>query len=114
MASEDLISKQAILDFVERNSVCGWVSEMPDSKWINFIKNLPFVQVPEKTGHWKKMVTVYNMVTGKYMEVPYTEADEKFKNPPIYKCNCGYGSFRPSNYCPDCGLKMEVSNENNR
>lgn len=59
-----------------------------------------------KTRHWKKMVSVYDMIEGKYRMIPYTRKDEELGNPPFYVCDCGNNSKKPTNYCPDCGAKM--------
>ena len=59
-----------------------------------------------KTGRWKKMVSVYDVIEGKYTMIPYTRKDEELNNTPIYICDCGSISKKPTNYCSDCGTKM--------
>ena len=59
-----------------------------------------------KIGRWKKMVSVYDMIEGKYRMIPYTHKDEELSNPPFYVCDCGNNSKKPTHYCPDCGTKM--------
>ena len=57
------------------------------------------------------MISVYDMIEGKYRMIPYTHADEELSNLPFYVCDCGYNSKKPTNYCPDCGLKMQAESE---
>ena len=70
------------------------------------------VQEP-KTGHWKKMVSAYDMIEGKYRMIPYTRKDEELGNPPFYICDCGNNSKKPTNYCPDCGSYNGGDNNGN-
>lgn len=70
------------------------------------LRKLPPVTPKPKIGHWKKMISVYDMIEGKYKMIPYTHQDEELSNPPFYVCDCGNNSKKPTNYCPDCGAKM--------
>ena len=72
---------------------------------MEYIDELPVTPQP-KIGRWKKMVSVYDMIEGKYRMIPYTHKDEELSNPPFYVCDCGHNSNKPTNYCPDCGTKM--------
>ena len=58
-----------------------------------------------KTGHWKKMVEVYDLQQNR-MLVPYGYDDAKFGNTPVYVCDCGCESTKNSRFCPNCGAKM--------
>ena len=71
---------------------------------MEYINDVPSAQ--PKTGRWKKMVSVYDMIEGKYRMIPYTHKDEELSNPPFYVCDCGNNSKKPTHYCPDCGTKM--------
>ena len=71
---------------------------------MEYINDVPPAQ--QKIGRWKKMVSVYDMIEGKYRMIPYTHKDEELSNPPFYVCDCGNNSKKPTNYCPDCGTKM--------
>lgn len=68
------------------------------------IRDLPPVN-PQPTGHWKKMVEVYDLQQNR-MLVPYGYDDAKFGNTPVYVCDCGCESNKNSKFCPDCGAKM--------
>lgn len=74
-------------------------------------RNESNIPVQPKTGRWKKMVSVYDVIEGKYMMIPYTRKDEELNNTPIYICDCGNISKKPTNYCPDCGIPMQVESE---
>lgn len=67
--------------------------------------------VQPKTGQWKKMVSVYDVIEGKYILIPYTHKDEGLNNTPLYVCDCGNVSTKPTNYCPDCGTLMQAESE---
>lgn len=83
------------------NSVC-YVTEEDREPLEMAIKALE--QEP-KTGHWKKMVEVYDLQQNR-MLVPYGYDDAKLGNTPVYVCDCGCESNKNSKFCPDCGAKM--------
>ena len=63
------------------------------------------VETVNKTGHWEKMVEVYDLQQNR-MLVPYGYDDAKFGNTPVYVCDCGCESNKNSRFCPDCGARM--------
>jgi rubrerythrin len=84
--SGDLISREAVLDSIERMK--PYQQDADDI--MEMIQNFPSVKPQEKTGHW----------------TPYrNEAD-------VYKCTaCGaivYEYPTSWNYCPWCGARMGV------
>ena len=52
------------------------------------------------------MVSIYDVVSGTYTRVTYTDEDKKMGNMPIYECECGRTMPMPTNYCPYCGAMM--------
>lgn len=98
----DAISRQAVLDLINENI------RIDDDKLeliAYFVENMPPVTPQPKTGHWKKMVEVYDLQQNR-MLVPYGYDDAKFGNTPVYVCDCGCESTKNSRFCPDCGTKM--------
>ena len=87
----DLISRQAVIDTIETD--CSWDifnewgSRTPTGECIiNAIKSVPSVEPERKPGKW---------VENKWGEETCSE--------------CGYThKAEGSNYCPNCGAKMEV------
>ena len=82
---DDAISRQYLLD----NCVVDKVT-MPYVP-VGKIKNAPPVTVQPKTGHW-------NRVTDKAGHL-------------VWECDCGWQQRFATNFCPDCGMKMEANNE---
>ena len=82
--TDDLISRQAVIDLFNRSDDFGWETSLIRRK----IEKLPSVnpQGP-KTGHW-------------------SHDGSHWKN--RFICSgCGYKLFdEPTNYCPNCGAKM--------
>ena len=105
---EDAVSRQDVLSEVKS----GMIRTIDGENWkrvndnVRDIQALPPVTSQRKIGRWKKMVSVYDVIEGKYRMMPYTHADEEVNNPPFYVCDCGNNSKKPTNYCPDCGNKM--------
>ena len=81
----DAISRQYLLD----NCVVDKVT-MPYVP-VGKIKNAPPVTAKQKTGHW-------NRVTDKAGHL-------------VWECDCGWQQRFATNFCPDCGIKMEANNE---
>ncbi len=125
-ADSDCISRKAVLNILDSYSNSQSNAEDVTQDCISDVLALSSVQqepkpegkdtdVPTKqepkAGRWKKMVSVYDMIEGKYRMIPYTHKDEELGNPPFYVCDCGNNSKKPTHYCPDCGAKMEVEHE---
>lgn len=103
----DCISRQAAIEAIFKRP--AWHSS--DGSYYHSdeirkaVNELPPVNPQPKTGHWKKMVEVYDLQQNR-MLVPYGYDDAKFGNTPVYVCNCGCESNKNSRFCPDCGEKM--------
>ena len=115
---EDAISRQAALDAVglsEKSRKYGGDHSGYDTIMLYEVQDaleaLSSVQPQTKTGHWRKMVIVYDALSGEHKRVPYTAEDEKMGNVPVYNCDCGCKAAKPHNYCPDCGVKMAESED---
>ena len=63
----------------------------------NVLKDMPEIEVEEKTGHW----VVYSELNGEW------EGTKKYA---CDKCGKKVGVFK-SNFCPNCGAKMENGGE---
>lgn len=100
---EDCISRQAVLKLLSYD----W-SNRPAHKAVESIRNLPSVAPKENTGKWIDDADKIDAQFGKH----------------AYKCSeCGkYAEYFVSgteawwdrikpNFCPNCGVKMEVENE---
>lgn len=98
---DDTVSRQAVLGLFAQNVD----AVRPYSKTWEEVRALPPVNPQQKTGHWEKMVEVYDLQQNR-MLVPYGYDDAKFGNTPVYVCDCGYKSNKNSRFCPDCGAKM--------
>lgn len=98
---EDAVSRQAVLGLFAQNAD----AIRPYSKTWEEVKALSPVKPQPKTGHWKKMVEVYDLQQNR-MLVPYGYDDAKFGNTPVYVCDCGCESNKNSRFCPDCGCRM--------
>lgn len=89
MRCEDCISRQAVLDIIEREEFKG------DA--ISEIEKLPSVTLQPKTGHWIADVDrwgdIVTTVNG-------------------YRCDkCNTFNSDKDNYCPNCGARMEENND---
>ena len=84
--SDDLISRQAVLDLLE-DTDNGWI--------INEVVQLPSVTPTERTGHWINF------------ERPLCEG-EWISGAKCDKCGYEIGWMFASeyNYCPNCGCRM--------
>ena len=101
---EDAISRQVVLSMQYRIDDSATLSTR-DVVNVDDIEDLPPVNPQPKTGHWKKMVEVYDLQQNR-MLVPYGYDDAKFGNTPVYVCDCGCESTKNSRFCPNCGAKM--------
>ena len=105
----DAISRQAVLDGLGSIAKVKAKSDAQKAlmgRVMFFTEQLPSVTPQPKTGHWKKMVNVYDTMSGTHIRVPYTNEDKKMGNSPVYECECGCDSNKPTNFCPNCGAKM--------
>lgn len=109
---EDAVSRQAAID-AAINGADDWdggYSPTREEYIKKAIKALPPINPQPNTGHWEKMVEVYDLQQNR-MLVPYGYDDAKFGNTPVYVCDCGCKSNKNSRFCPDCGAKMIESQE---
>lgn len=87
---EDCISRQAVLDLANNMVETAIIPYRPFQK---AVKELPFVQPEQKTGHW---IDTDNYFMGAYRNIDYVE------------CSCCHeDSLEEGDYCPNCGAKME-------
>ena len=107
---EDCISRADTLDAIETWDKFGVNTEQKLIRWQdhyvpyvhlddvrNAIANMPSVIPQQKVGRW---IDVIDEKT----EITETHHDE---------CsNCGYHGWNEYSYCPNCGAKMEVEDEN--
>ena len=112
---DDYISRQAVQDYIAKYLSQFLYDDVREAVETidEYIGDLPPVIPKPKTGHWKKMVSVYDMIEGKYRMITYTRKDEELGNPPFYVCDCGNNSKKPTNYCPDCGSYNGGDNNGN-
>lgn len=92
--TDDLISREAVLDVLEKEGH-KWGNDYRD--WVDAIeeiKKLPPVNPQEpKTGHWIRM-----------------KAYEKWE---CSECSTVFRfTFKEHNYCPNCGARMESEDDN--
>lgn len=68
------------------------IQEVRDYQWFrSLVENAPPVTTKQKTGKWK-LLGCYRNGHGR-----------------VYNCSkCGETEFYVSNYCPNCGARMEV------
>ena len=84
---DDCISRQAVLDLAKKGVLISNGNYESVCKAIN---ELPSVNPQPKTGHWI--------------------GEENFDGSIWYMCdNCKEFEYVNTNYCPNCGTKMEVS-----
>ena len=86
----DAISRQAVLNILD-DMVKDYIKENDFDKaqgvaWVK-VQKLPPVNPQPKTGHW-------NRVTDKAGHL-------------VWECDCGWQQRFATNFCPDCGTKME-------
>lgn len=98
MMSDDLVSKQAVIEHlskrlyetalnnVDKSEVYTDIAENRLTVWVD---ELPSVQPKEKTGHWGIAIGY---------DIQRTVMCDQ----------CRKMAYEPSNYCPYCGAKMEV------
>lgn len=80
----DILNKLDVSDGVGISSAACYLQE----EVLRSIENLPSVQSEQKTGKWK-------------------HDGSQWEN--RWVCGCGYKLFfKPTNYCPNCGARMEV------
>jgi predicted Zn-ribbon and HTH transcriptional regulator len=92
--SGDLISRQLAIDTMaklEQEDIDTYGCSIPEGfdgeKAIEALKQLPFVNLQERTGHWMPS------------HIPESILDE------CSECGFSCGAFT-FNYCPNCGAKM--------
>lgn len=85
---EDCISREEAIRIAEQGQIQGYEWQFKE------LCNLPPVIPQPKTGHW--IMTNY-YYTGAYGTIDYVECS----------C-CGEESLEEGDYCPNCGVKMEV------
>ena len=64
------------------------------SEALGAVENLPSVTPQQRTGRW--------------IDIQYFKSDDTYYRPKCPFCNAEPKEY--SNYCPDCGAKMEVDN----
>ena len=90
---EDAISRQAALDVIAETDITNGTGPVFTGKQVQaLLRDLPLVTPKQKMGHW----------------IDYQ------KNRWIYaQCSeCGTVHDTKTNYCPNCGAKMEESEDN--
>lgn len=100
--AEDCISREQAKDAMY--ALCDETETLEDNPWrenphidaiIDEIDNLPSVTPKAKVGHW--------------IDIQYFKADDTYYRP---KCPfCGIEPKEYSNYCPECGARMEEVEE---
>lgn len=87
---EDCVSRQAVLDAtVKRNSIWNKITNSKGENLEEIISQLPPVTPHPKTGHW--IDRSWDDVTDENVE-----------------CSaCGKWRWGKTNYCPNCGCRME-------
>jgi len=106
IGSEDAISRQAVFESIDDCNSDGltgiFCSYDAGERFKEYIKKLP-PATPQKMGHWISMNTgkPSHLKDGMSTEsVKCSECDEWLTASDEYACN--------GNYCPNCGIKMEV------
>ena len=88
----DLISRKSVLKAIEKLHVYGFAT-LDEDKLIETINKLPSVTLEEKTGHWIDITNKNGTVIA-------------------LRCSCCENSPKrgiSSDYCPNCGARMEAS-----
>ena len=89
---DDLISRQAVLDLAYTIKTDDYSdNQLLDIVEIDDIKALPLVKPQERTGEWIENAPEYQNI-----------------DPPYICSECGNFHLRKTNYCDQCGAKMEV------
>ena len=90
----DIISRQAAIDAFQNLDVELRPSAI--SAILNMLNDLPSAQPEPKTAYWR--THIFDGIMG--------------GRPRAYMCNyCNFISFARTNYCPNCGARMEARNE---
>lgn len=88
---EDLISRQAVLDYIRDNYRRWFINDDAFMQCVNGIKDIIPVTAEPKTGHWIKTIGENGITSA-------------------VRCSeCGFEDNRYMlfRYCPNCGAKME-------
>ena len=107
--NDDLISRSALLERAEGGTVCWFdIKHAPAVDPEEVFKRLPYV----KEALEMAKQTVAPVRHGRWVSKKCNHKPCRIKNPEkwvTYKCSvCGYSNGRKqSNYCPNCGAKME-------
>lgn len=110
IASEDAISRQAVIELIEG----WWVGHTKEDDLVTEIKSLQPVQPQPKIGHWIMKHRTHNEVkhyTGldEMGETHTISVLERYEVDEPYCSECGKRAGDTSqNYCCACGAKMEV------
>lgn len=82
---ENCISRQAVKDILDARGV---KAIMTFEHFKELLDDLPPVIPQPKTGHWHRVTDKAGYL--------------------VWECNCGWQQRLATNFCPDCGAKMEV------
>ena len=90
----DCISRKAVMECLHKYTNA-----------VHYIEQLPSVLPMQKMGHWKA-----------FTHSAYHGNDEDgepiWREVTVYHCNlCNRRTVIKENYCPNCGAKMEVQND---
>lgn len=86
----DLISREATKMIITMKPY-DWSNITERREMLNEIDNLPSVELERKTGYW-------------------IDTDNYYQRWKCSECGCHTRDAKP-NYCPNCGAKMEMRND---
>ena len=98
----DLISRQAAIDAVEKESqVDGAYGYMDTKSIVDLLNDLPSAQPERKHGYWIES----------HEHVYMCNEVKEWTN--WYCSECDAPNSWPTDYCPNCGARMEADDESN-